>query len=77
MSRDILTLSSYLLTYCGHDSTLSRHREMFVQSRHSVYTITHCQHTSRYGLDTHSGPQRKKMIYILYNGLERFVSECN
>ena len=50
-------------------------------SRHYVDISTHCLHTSWHCLDTlmislENSLERKKIIWFLYNGLERYVSIC-
>ena len=44
-------------------------------SRYCVDTSTHCLDTLMIALG--NGLERKKIIYMLYNGLERNVSVCN
>ena len=51
-------------------------------SSHCVNTSRHCLHTSRHCVGTamialENGLEIKKIMYFLYNGLERYVSVCN
>ena len=62
---------------------LSSHIETCLDTmRHCLDTCRHCLHTSRHCLDTlmialENHLERKKIINILYNDLDRYVSVCN
>ena len=69
MSRHMLTLPRQYLDIAHLGIT-----------RHCLDISTHCLHTSIHCLDDmimiaiENGLERKEIIYILHNGLERYVS---
>ena len=74
MSRDCFDISRYIdmsshcLDTSRHCLDMQTHLDM---SKH----IINCLDTLMIALE--NGLERKKIIYFLYNGLERYLSVCN